>query len=151
MNCRARLQCCGEKSHRMAPAMVAVAAASSGILQRNIADRSHTLCSASGAAGHSECRAAAAPHAPWDVVLPTSSRSSYCSACAVLQVLWKVLLVHRFSGHPLHGFIDLLFLANTSAVILDDRHSGYYLHGRNQMHHSGGPLFFGQLAVGQQL
>jgi hypothetical protein len=54
------------------------------------------------------------------------------------QVLWKVVVVHRFAGHPLHGFIDLLFLANTSAIILDERHSGYYLHGRNQMHHSGG-------------
>lgn len=55
----------------------------------------------------------------------------------LLQVLWKVAVVHRFAGHPLHGFIDLLFLANTSAIILDERHSGYYLHGRNQMHHSG--------------
>lgn len=54
-----------------------------------------------------------------------------------LQVLWKVLLVHRFAGHPLDSFIDLLFLANTSAVVMDERHSGYYLHGRNQMHHSG--------------
>jgi meckelin len=54
-----------------------------------------------------------------------------------LQWLWKVVVVHRFAGHPLHGFIDLLFLANTSAIILDERHSGYYLHGRNQMHHSG--------------
>jgi meckelin len=53
------------------------------------------------------------------------------------QVLWKVLIVHRFSGNPLHNFIDLLFLANTSAIIMEDRHSGYYLHGRNQMHHSG--------------
>jgi hypothetical protein len=53
------------------------------------------------------------------------------------QVLWKVLLVHRFAGHPLDSFIDLLFLANTSAVVMDERHSGYYLHGRNQMHHSG--------------
>jgi meckelin len=52
-------------------------------------------------------------------------------------VLWKVLLVHRFAGHPLDSFIDLLFLANTSAVVMDERHSGYYLHGRNQMHHSG--------------
>jgi meckelin len=53
------------------------------------------------------------------------------------QVLWKALLVHRFAGHPLNSFIDLLFLANTSAVVMDERHSGYYLHGRNQMHHSG--------------
>lgn len=52
-------------------------------------------------------------------------------------MLWKVLLVHRFAGHPLDSFIDLLFLANTSAVVMDERHSGYYLHGRNQMHHSG--------------
>lgn len=55
----------------------------------------------------------------------------------MLQVLWKLLFVHRFAGHPLNSFIDLLFLANTSAIVMDERHSGYYLHGRNQMHHSG--------------
>lgn len=64
---------------------------------------------------------------------PTSLRPS-----SAPQVLWKALLVHRFAGHPLDSFVDLLFLANTSAVILDERHSGFYLHGRNQMHHSGG-------------
>lgn len=64
-----------------------------------------------------------------------------------MQVLWKVMFVHRFAGHPLHGFIDLLFLANTSAIILDDRHSGYYLHGRNQMHHSGGVWGFAKLGL----
>lgn len=63
----------------------------------------------------------------------------HCCCCLRCpQVLWKALLVHRFAGHPLNSFIDLLFLANTSAVVMDERHSGYYLHGRNQMHHSGG-------------
>jgi hypothetical protein len=58
------------------------------------------------------------------------------------QALWKALLVHRFAGHPLNSFIDLLFLANTSAVVMDERRSGYYLHGRNQMHHSGALTLF---------
>lgn len=53
------------------------------------------------------------------------------------QWLWKAVVVHRFFGHPLANFVDLLFLANTSAVVLDERSSGYYLHGRNQMHHAG--------------
>lgn len=53
------------------------------------------------------------------------------------QLLWKAVVVHRFFGHPLSNFVDLLFLANTSAVVLDERSSGYYLHGRNQMHHAG--------------
>ena len=55
----------------------------------------------------------------------------------VAQWLWKVAVVHRFFGHPLSNFVDLLFLANTSAVVLDGRSSGFYLHGRNQMHHAG--------------
>ncbi len=55
----------------------------------------------------------------------------------VAQWLWKAVVVHRFFGHPLSNFVDLLFLANTSAVVLDERSSGYYLHGRNQMHHAG--------------
>jgi hypothetical protein len=54
------------------------------------------------------------------------------------QWLWKAAVVHRLFGHPLSNFVDLLFLANTSAVVLDERLSGYYLHGRNQMHHAGG-------------
>lgn len=56
----------------------------------------------------------------------------------IAQWLWKAVIVHRFFGHPLSNFVDLLFLANTSAVVLDDRSGGYYLHGRNQMHHAGG-------------
>ena len=52
------------------------------------------------------------------------------------QWLWKALVAHRLFGHPLANFVDLLFLANTSAVVLDDRSGGYYLHGRNQMRHA---------------
>ena len=40
-------------------------------------------------------------------------------------------------NNPLTQYIDLLFLANTSALIMDDRNCGYYLHGRNQLHHTG--------------
>jgi hypothetical protein len=39
----------------------------------------------------------------------------------------------RFFSHPLAQYIDLLFLANCSCIILDDATSGYYLHGRNQV------------------
>jgi hypothetical protein len=53
------------------------------------------------------------------------------------QWLWQVAVARRAGGHPLSNFVDLLFLANTSAVVLDGRTSGYYLHGRNQMLHAG--------------
>ena len=56
---------------------------------------------------------------------------------AAAQWLWKAAVVHRVFGHPLANYVDLLFLANNSAVVLDERGSGYYLHGRNQMHHTG--------------
>lgn len=42
----------------------------------------------------------------------------------------------RFFSHPLAQYVDLLFLANCSCIILDDNTSGYYLHGRNQVQHS---------------
>lgn len=59
---------------------------------------------------------------------------------AAAQWLWKAAVAHRGGGHPLSNFVDLLFLANTSAVVLDERGSGYYLHGRNRMHHTGGAV-----------
>lgn len=34
------------------------------------------------------------------------------------------------------NFVDLTYLANISTIIFDDTHSGYYIHGRNQSHHS---------------
>jgi hypothetical protein len=42
-------------------------------------------------------------------------------------------VLRRFFSHPLAQYIDLLFLANCSCIILDDATSGYYLHGRNQV------------------
>ncbi len=65
--------------------------------------------------------------------------------CCVLQWLWMVLVFHRYFHNPLSQYIDLLFLSNISAVILDDRFSGYYLHGRNQLQHSGRCNFRGRL------
>lgn len=48
-----------------------------------------------------------------------------------------MVIVHRFFGNPITSYIDLIFLANISIVILDDQHSGHYLHGRNHMQQSG--------------
>lgn len=39
---------------------------------------------------------------------------------------------HTWVRNPLNDFVDLLFLANISAVILDERLAGFYIHGRNQ-------------------
>jgi hypothetical protein len=58
-------------------------------------------------------------------------------AARTLQWLVSVLLLRRFYPDPLSEFIDLMFLSNISAVVLDDRFSGYYLHGRNHMMHAG--------------
>lgn len=53
------------------------------------------------------------------------------------QVLAQVLLLRRVCGHPLHCFLDLLHLANTSILLLEEHCAGYYLHGRNHMVHAG--------------
>ncbi|KAK9819713.1 hypothetical protein WJX72_001576 [[Myrmecia] bisecta] len=53
-------------------------------------------------------------------------------ALGLVQVLFKKLVYHQYVCNPLHDFVDLLFLSNISCVILDTRHSGYYIHGRNQ-------------------
>jgi meckelin len=52
------------------------------------------------------------------------------------QYLLVRLIWHRYVEDPLLNFIDLIYLANMSVVILDDHLSGYYLHGRNQSQHS---------------
>lgn len=68
------------------------------------------------------------------------------------QWLWRAGVASRVAGEPLGNFVDLLFLANSSAVVLDERTGGYYLHGRNQMHHAGGVLGApGSRGEGQQL
>lgn len=53
------------------------------------------------------------------------------------QWLIKAVVVHRWVHDPLNSYVDLLFLSNVSLVLLDDRQCGYYLHGRNQMPHTG--------------
>jgi meckelin len=52
----------------------------------------------------------------------------------------QLLPARRFVSDPLHNFVDLMYLANISLVVLDDKHSGYYLHGRNHSQHSDGTL-----------
>ena len=55
----------------------------------------------------------------------------------ILRVQYIIyFLYRRYISNPVHNFVDLAFLANISVFILDDRHSGYYIHGRNQAHHS---------------
>ena len=53
-----------------------------------------------------------------------------------LQVLFKCLLYHPYVSHPLHDFVDLLFLSNISCILLTGRISGHYIHGRNQSQYS---------------
>ncbi|KIY92883.1 putative Meckelin [Monoraphidium neglectum] len=93
-------------------------------------------------AGFASAAALAPSGAARGVVVPSSMLLRFGVAAGwflvlfVAQWLWKAVIVHRFFGHPLSNFVDLLFLANTSAVVLDGRSEGYYLHGRNQMHHA---------------
>ncbi len=53
-----------------------------------------------------------------------------------MQFLLIRLVYHRFVANPVTQFVDLAFLANISVLILDDKNSGYYIHGRNQSQHS---------------
>ncbi|GFR52700.1 hypothetical protein Agub_g15327 [Astrephomene gubernaculifera] len=52
------------------------------------------------------------------------------------QYLFKKRLYYPYVANPVTQFVDLMFLANISAIIFDDTHSGYYIHGRNQAQHS---------------
>ncbi|GLC73394.1 hypothetical protein PLESTF_001370600 [Pleodorina starrii] len=52
------------------------------------------------------------------------------------QYLFKRLVYFPYVANPVTQLVDLMFLANISAVIFDDTHSGYYIHGRNQAQHS---------------
>lgn len=52
------------------------------------------------------------------------------------QYLVVKLLYYPYVSNPLTNFIDLMYLANISTIVLDDKHSGYYLHGRNHSQHS---------------
>lgn len=49
------------------------------------------------------------------------------------QWLVKVAVWHRFFGNPMDDYIDMLSVANISLIMFDDRHAGYYLHGRSLM------------------
>ena len=53
-----------------------------------------------------------------------------------LQVLFNCLAYHPYVSHPLHDFVDLLFLSNISCILLTGRVSGHYIHGRNQSQYS---------------
>lgn len=61
--------------------------------------------------------------------------SAWLFVLGVLQVVF-VSLIHRFVSNPITQFIDLMFLANISLIIFDDRCAGYYIHGRNMAQHS---------------
>ena len=55
---------------------------------------------------------------------------------AFLQILWKLLIHHRYISNPATNFIDFLSLSNVSIFVMTDRFSGYYLHGRALMPYS---------------
>jgi hypothetical protein len=80
---------------------------------------------------------AARPGVQQSMLLRFGVAAGWFLVLGTAQWLWKAAVAHRLAGHPLACFVDLLFLANTSAVVLEDRGGGYYLHGRNQMHHAG--------------
>jgi meckelin len=46
------------------------------------------------------------------------------------------ILYWRYVSNPVSSFVDLAFLSNISVILMDTRHSGYYIHGRNAAQHS---------------
>ncbi len=69
-------------------------------------------------------------------------RSVPCRVAAAwcVQVGFKWLLWHPYVSDPLMNFVDLMYLANVSLVLLDEPHCGYYVHGRNHSQHSDATL-----------
>eukprot|EP00967_Tisochrysis_lutea_P085812 scaffold120640_cov16-Tisochrysis_lutea.AAC.1 len=53
-----------------------------------------------------------------------------------IQYLFRRLLYFPYVSNPITNFVDLMYLANISAIILDERHVGSYIHGRNNAQHA---------------
>ncbi|GBF95222.1 meckelin [Raphidocelis subcapitata] len=79
---------------------------------------------------------AARPGVASSMLLRFGATAGWFLVLGAAQWLWRAGVAGRVAGEPLGNFVDLLFLANTSAVVLDERTGGYYLHGRNHMHHA---------------
>ncbi|GMH43204.1 hypothetical protein BSKO_11126 [Bryopsis sp. KO-2023] len=72
------------------------------------------------------------PYSQESVLLRFGLDVSLFCLVAFSQLIGHWLHATLAAEHPMLQFIDLLFLANISCIILDEKLSGYYLHGRNQ-------------------
>ncbi|MEW5313740.1 MAG: hypothetical protein WDW38_005281 [Sanguina aurantia] len=74
------------------------------------------------------------------IILRFGITSAFLLVIFVAQFLFKKLLYHPYISNPITRLVDLMFLANISALIFDDKSSGFYIHGRNQATHSDATL-----------
>ncbi len=56
------------------------------------------------------------------------------------QYLFRWLFWWPYVSDPVMNLVDLMYLANVSLVLLDEPHSGFYVHGRNHSQHSDATL-----------
>ncbi|KAJ9523189.1 hypothetical protein QJQ45_024081 [Haematococcus lacustris] len=79
---------------------------------------------------------AAYRHTQTSIILRWGVEVAFLLVLFLGQYLFRKLVWFPYVGDPLTNFIDLMYLANISAVVMDDKHTGYYLHGRNHSQHS---------------
>lgn len=75
-------------------------------------------------------------HLQQNMILRFGITAAWFLLLGLAQLMLRYLLYHQLVCNPLSQYVDLMFLADISLVILDSKTSGYYLHGRNQMQHS---------------
>ncbi|KAF5827901.1 Meckelin [Dunaliella salina] len=74
------------------------------------------------------------------IVLRWGIQTAFFLVLFLGQYLFRRLLYFPYVSNPITNFVDLMYLANISAIILDDRHVGSYIHGRNNAQHANTTL-----------
>uniref|UniRef100_A0A7S3QKR7 Meckelin n=1 Tax=Dunaliella tertiolecta TaxID=3047 RepID=A0A7S3QKR7_DUNTE len=70
------------------------------------------------------------------IVLRWGIQTAFFLVLFLGQYLFRRLLYFPYVSNPITNFVDLMYLANISAIILDERHVGSYIHGRNNAQHA---------------
>jgi meckelin len=68
--------------------------------------------------------------------LPFHSQTAFFLVLFLGQYAIRKLLYFPYISNPITNFVDLMYLANISGIVLDERHVGSYIHGRNNAQHS---------------
>ena len=76
------------------------------------------------------------PGVPYHTLLRFALSSALLLALSLVQYLFRWALWERFVKDRIWQFVDLLAVTNISALLLEERYFGFYLHGRSVHDHA---------------